>query len=636
MDNRLFGLNPAPWHASILAVHLLAVWLVFKIARRLTGDSTSALLAASLFALTPVHVAAVVWMAGAGFVFAAAFGLAAFYLIMPRAERSVGRWTAAIVLYACALLSHESAIAIPVLIACYAFLFYADDPDTADEFAPNRVSLWMRTRGAAVCSAPFFIELLLYLVTRKLVLGFFVNNPYDYANLLTNAQTILTVPWVLATYLTMLAMPWLTLPAHRVFPVSSALSPEFWAPLAGILLIAAASSLLAFRSPRRRLYLFCAAWIGVTLAPMMLLHSVYHLVQDYYLYLPSVGLSLLVGDLIAVIARKNPLARRLAFGGAAAILIVYAIALWRVQSYWHDDIAAARGFIEGFPESTAWQLTLGIYLEQSGDLAQAEQEVRTAIRLEPDKTGTTHPDPKALDQILGDFEAKRGDINEAEAQFRKSANEQYENDPHSSPAQGAFVEKIFDLYAKGLRDQASGLTAQAITEITEAIGMMSSYPSPAFGPLALRYVPLAQLYDAQGNSGQVQSLLKKMDSMPEGELAVRLARAAILLQHNDKPGAEQILLELAARYPMNPEVLIKLGNLQADLNQNEQALSSFQRISHWTGHPHLYVAIAKSLHALGRDREALDQCRLATALAGPHDLETRFACTEIRNSVENK
>jgi hypothetical protein len=76
--------------------------------------------------------------------------------------------------------------------------------------------------------------------------------------------------------------------------------------------------------------------------------------------------------------------------------------------------------------------------------------------------------------------------------------------------------------------------------------------------------------------------------------------------------------------------------LQADLNQNEQALSSFQRISHWTGHPHLYVAIAKSLHALGRDREALDQCRLATALAGPHDLETRFACTEIRNSVENK
>jgi protein O-mannosyl-transferase len=636
MDNRLFGLNPAPWHASILIVHLLAVWLVFKISRRLTGDPTSALVAASLFALTPVHVAAVVWMAGAGFVFATAFGLAAFYLIMPRTRPSIGSWAGAILLYACALLSHESAIAFPVLVACYAFLFYEDNPGTADAFAANRVSLLMRTRRAGIWSAPFFVELLLYLVARKLVLGFFVNNPYDYANLLTGAQTILSVPWVLATYLTMLAMPWLTLPAHRVFPVSSASSPEFWAPLAGIMLIAVASFLLAFRSSRSRFYLFCAAWIGVTLAPMLLLHSVYHLVQDYYLYLPSVGWSLLLGDLIAVVAQQNAFARRLALGCAAAILMVYAIALWRVQRYWHDDIAAARGFIQGFPESTAWHLTLAIYLEQSGDLATAEQEVRTTIRLEPDKTGTIHPDPKALDQILGDFMAKRGDIEDAEAQFRKSASEQYEDDPHSSPAQGSFVESIFDLYAKGLRDQASGLTTQATKEISEAVAMMSSYPSPAFGPLALRYVPLAQLYDAQGDHEQVQSILKKMDSMPEGELAVALARAEILLQHDDKRGAEQILLELADRYPMNPEVLIKLGNLQTNLNQNEQALNSYQRISHWTGHPHLYVAIAKSFHALGHDREALDQCRLALALAPAHDLETRFACTEIRNSVENK
>ena len=138
---------------------------------------------------------------------------------------------------------------------------------------------------------------------------------------MTSAQTVLTVPLVLATYLTDLAMPWLTLPNHRVIPVSSALSPEFWAPLTAISIIVAAFLALAMRSPRRRLYLFCAAWMGVTLAPMMLLHSLYHLVQDMYLYLPSVGWSVLVGDLIAVLAAKNALARRIALGGAAAMLI---------------------------------------------------------------------------------------------------------------------------------------------------------------------------------------------------------------------------------------------------------------------------------------------------------------------------
>ncbi len=67
-------------------MHLVAVWLVFKIARRLAGESTSALLAAALFALTPVHVAAVVWMAASCYVLGAALGLAAFYLILPRED----------------------------------------------------------------------------------------------------------------------------------------------------------------------------------------------------------------------------------------------------------------------------------------------------------------------------------------------------------------------------------------------------------------------------------------------------------------------------------------------------------------------------------------------------------------------
>ena len=138
-----------------------------------------------------------------------------------------------------------------------------------------------------------------------LVLGFFVSNPYDFANLLTNAQAVLTVPLVFATYLAILAIPTLTMPNHTVLPVSSPLSPEFWMPLAAITLILAAFLVLVLRSPRRRLYLFCGAWIGITLAPMLLLHSVYHMVQDYYLYLPSVGSSLLLGDLLAVLSREN-------------------------------------------------------------------------------------------------------------------------------------------------------------------------------------------------------------------------------------------------------------------------------------------------------------------------------------------
>ena len=629
VDYHLFGLNPAPWHASVVLVHLLAVWLVFKVCRRLADDSTSALLAAAAFALTPVHVAAVVWMAASGFVFATAFVLAAFYLIMPRAAGNPRNWTIAIALYACALLSHESAIAFPGLVACYAFLFVDAD----------RGSLWMRARRAVIWSVPFAIELILYMVTRRLVLGFFVSNPYDITNLLTGAQTILTVPLVLGTYLTDLALPWLTLPNHRVLPVSSLQAPAFWVPLAAIVMMVAGFLVIAVRSPRRRLYLFCGAWIGITLAPMMLLHSVYHLVQDYYLYLPSVGWCILVGDVIAVIARRNALARRIAFGGAVAVLIVYAVALWRVERFWHDDIAAARGYIEGSPESVSWHTTLATFLEQKGDLAGAESEARKALSFKPDQTGTIQPSYQELHGLIGELMARRGDIDGAEAEFRQSANDsanEDEDNAHIPAARRAYIKETYELYDKGLRDQASGRFDQALAEINEAIDRMKRLPAAEFGPVALRYVPVVALYDAKGDQAQVDSLLKQLDSMPEGELAVGLAQAKIRLQHSDKEGAARILGELAHRFQQTPEVLIRLGDVQADLKQNEQALASYQRANESAiGDPQLHVAMAKSLHAMGRDREALEQCRLAQAMA-PHDWQAQFACLQIKSEAESK
>jgi tetratricopeptide (TPR) repeat protein len=623
----LFGLNPAPWHASIVAVNLLATWLVFKIARRLTGESTPALLAASLFAVTPIHAAAVVWMAASGMVLSTTLSLVAFYLIMQRANGSVRNWAAAIACYAGALLCHESAIAFPAVVACYAFLFAESDRD----------SLWMRARRAVIWQAPFAFEVILYLVLRRLVLGFFVSNPYDYANLLTNAQDVLTVPLVLATYLAMLTMPWLTMPNHAVFPVSSVLSPEFWLPLATIVLLGATFLVIERRDPRRRLHLFCAAWIGVTLAPMMLLHSVYHLVQDFYLYLPSVGWCLLVADLIVVFARKNAFARRLAFGGGAAMLVICAMTLWRMEPFWHDDIAAAGGYVEGDPESTAWRVNLASSLEQAGDLTRAEEEMRTAIRLQPDITGTLHPGSRVLHRILGDLLVKSGDIGGAESEFRISASAPSdEGEPAISAARRDYIQNTLALYHRGVRDQEVGRTDQALSELTEGIAIMNSVPSRDFGPVAMRYIPLLQLYDSLGNSRQVESILKEVDSMPEGELAVGWALAEIRLQHSDKRGAEQILRKLADRYPDNDALLMKLGNLQADLKQNEQALDSYRRISHWLGHPNLYAARAKSLHALGRDHEALEQCELALASAPPNDRETQFVCLEIRNEAGNK
>ena len=632
INYHLFGLNPAPWHAANLAMYLIVVWLVFKIARRLAGDSTSALLATLLFALTPVHVAAVTWVCGSAFVIGTALGLGAFYLILPREDGSARNWAGAIALYAGALLCHESLTAFPALVACYAFLFVPDDFEAGKS---KLESLWARARRAVIWMAPFAAELLVYLIARRLLLGFFVNNPYYYINLLTDAQAILTIPSVLATYLTTMAMPWRTLPIHSAIPVSSPLEAEFWAPLAVILIAVAAFIVVETRDPRRRLHLFCAAWIALTFVPMVMLHSLPHLIQDYYLYLPSVGWCILLGDVIAVVARQNAGARRLVLAGTAAMIVVYAVVLWRIQPFWHDDISIARGYIQGDPESVAWHWNLATKLNQQGDLKGAEQEVRTALSLEPDRTGNIfHPNSDELHHSLGELLARRGDIDIAVQEMATSVTTPPDEDqahpprpPRPYDATGA------KLYNKGLDDERAGRNEQAANEMSKGLELMKRVPVPEYGPIAMRYIDLAVVYDSMGNQEQVEAVLKEMDSMPQGELAVGLARARIRMKHSDKAGAAAILIDLSERYPNSFPVLNPLGDLEFDLKRYDKALDYYRRASAgWYADARLYASMAKALQGMGRNHEALDQCRLAETMA-PRDLAVKFACTKIRDAV---
>ena len=491
----------------------------------------------------------------------------------------------------------------------------------------------MRVRRAVVITAPFAFELFLYMVTRKLVLGFFVKNPNDIDNLLTGAQAVLTVPAVLVAYLTVLAMPWLTIPNHRIFPVSSLASHDFWIPLIALALIISSFLIFATRSPARRLYLFCVAWIAITMIPMLMLQSVPHLVQDYCLYLPSVGWSILVGELVALMARRSALARGLAFGGAVAMLAVYSFALWRAQGFWHDDVAAATGYVEGFPESVRWRWALATYLDRDGDLAGSEKEIRAALSLEPDHTGIIHPHSNQLHHYLGELLARRGDIAGAVSEFGISIADPPDDDEDLHPTTAtASDHSDVSIYNRGVYDASTGHTDLAIGEITEALNTMQRDPVPDDVPIALRYVKLAELYDSQGNQAQVESLLKQLDSMSEGELAIGLARARICLNHADTECAQRNLRDLSNRYPTNAEVLIMLGDLEFRLKNYEQALDCYRRAGGgWFGDAKDHLSMAKSLNALGRSREARDQCSLARAL-DPRDRSIGFACAQIENN----
>jgi hypothetical protein len=303
VNYHLFGLNPAPWHATMVALHLVAVWLVFRIVALLTADRPTALLAALLFGLLPVHAEAVAWEPGVDLSLCATFELSAFYLFIRR-DSSRYRRPLSLLLYGLALFTHESAVAFPGLIALYTVLMKS--PAEA-----QRASA--RLRSALFRAMPFVAEVFRYLIARRLALGFLLTEP-SWVTHLSGAQLLMTLPRVIVAFAAVLVIPWLAGPYRGSLAVSSPLDSDFLLSV-GILIAIAVGLLLALRNSsiaRRRLYLFCTGWVAIAMAPMMNLRLFFEeaFVQDRYLYLASAGWCLMVADLAVRIAYRG--ARKMA------------------------------------------------------------------------------------------------------------------------------------------------------------------------------------------------------------------------------------------------------------------------------------------------------------------------------------
>lgn len=390
LNYHLFGPNPAGWHAMMIAVHLVAVGLMFVLAREFIAGRVGAVIAATLFGLLPIHAQAIAWPSAIPLPMSAVFEMAAMLFFIRRAQRPARYLTLALVFFAASLLSHESSIVFPFILIAYAFLLEPMHEDAGDAADPLHDRILDRIWRSAIVAAPFFAEVLVYLAIRSWELGFI--SRANRTNHMPLAEKLLTVPGVLANYLILLLAPWRAGPAHPVLPANSALAPQFYLPLLGLAATLTAVAILIGRSPHRRLYFFCAAWILIPIVPVLNLGALspLALVEDRYLYLPSVGWCIFLGSVTARLLETRAQYSRYVAVAVGALAIAYGASLWRVEHYWHDEIALFSGCIEMSPDSTLCHGRLAMAYEEAGNWNGAAIELDIAERLYPDDGGTLY------------------------------------------------------------------------------------------------------------------------------------------------------------------------------------------------------------------------------------------------------
>ncbi|MEW6735599.1 MAG: tetratricopeptide repeat protein [Acidobacteriota bacterium] len=436
-----FGLNAQYWHLAYVVMFCLIVVLVYLIIKRISNHQAVAAIAALLFAVHPIHSEAVAWLNG-GEVLQAVFLLGGFALyFQARVEDQIRKrrifFLGSLVLVAAAMLSKETALCFPILVAAYHFI-------------NSQEGFWRRTWLATCAAIPFLL----------VVVGYFVLRYFAYGGSLRVTggmplkTTLLTIPQVALQYFRLLILPLDLNIVYNVPLVESASNANFWAPL--LLFIGVAVLVCLYMPPTLR-YVFI--WMAVTLLPALNIGLFIPelMIQDRYAFLPSLGFCAALAMGLSVLLERINRPTLLKPGLLIATLLVVAILLGltiRQNSFWQSDetIFARAAAIN--PNSAFVQCNYGWSLYYEGKLEEAAQYFTRHFQQSNGKSGCS-----CLG--LGKYYYDRKDYNQA-IQFYQRAIELGEGDVNM---------QIFTNLAQAYID--NGQREQAIALLNRTL---ASYP----------------------------------------------------------------------------------------------------------------------------------------------------------------
>ena len=148
-------------------------------------------------------------------------------------------------------------------------------------------------------------------------------------------------------------------------------------------MMAAAAFIFAWRSSNRHIYMFCAIWRVLTMAPALNLNSLWWLAEDRYLYAPSFGWSLALALAAFELAASGSRSRKAVGAAIAAILALYIVSTMTTEHYWHDDVTFFQRCVEVAPRFADYRLKLAYALNEAGDREGAVQVLMAGRRSTP-------------------------------------------------------------------------------------------------------------------------------------------------------------------------------------------------------------------------------------------------------------
>jgi len=424
LDCQLFGLNAGAHHLVNVGLHLASTLALFIALVRMTRRPWRSALVAGIFAVHPLHVESVAWIAERKDVLSTFFGTLTllFYARYAQAP-TVWRYALVVLALGLGLMAKSMLVTIPFVLLLL-------------DIWPLRRLRWPPSWKTL---KPLLTEkvILFAMVAAVSVLTFVAQHRGGAVSGLTRLPFSDRLATAVIAYVSYIGKTFWPVKLAVLYPYRPRAALNVFAALA-VLLIA---TIGAFAWAKKRPYCL-AGWLwylGMLVPVIGLVQVGAQSMADRYTYLPLVGLSLAFVWFAADLLESRSFLKRPAAVVACAVLAALGLRCCRQASYWKSSQTLFERALVVTDRNYFMHKSLGVVFDHEGKLEKAKEEYRKALAIRPD-CAEAH---NGLGLIL-DREGKSG---EAMAHYEKAL-----------ASQGDFAEAHNNLGAlldrEGRRDEA--------------------------------------------------------------------------------------------------------------------------------------------------------------------------------------
>jgi protein O-mannosyl-transferase len=408
LDIQLFGPRPGALHVINVMLHALNTVLLFIILARMTGAQWRSAFVAALFAIHPLHVESVAWIAERKDVLSVFFGLLTIWAYLRYADQpSLTRYAWIVILFVFSLLSKPMLVTMPFVLL---LLDYWPLGRMAGRPQPVHGPVTARKQASLTWLIAEKIPLLALSTASSIVTVLAQKRGHAIADLSLS----------LGLRFANAAVGYVRYLGKTFWPVSLSVFYPHPGPSLTAWQTASAVCLLILITALVLLRLRQSPWLGVgwfwfvgTLVPVIGLMQVgAQAIADRYTYFPLIGVFLMVAWETPELLKGLRIGPR-ALGAAFMLVIVLLAGLtWRQLGFWKNDETLFRHANKVTKDNCVAKASLAEALLRKGELEDAYGLFQKTLQLCPNDQQSWYN--------LGLLQKNRGELPEAEYALREA------------------------------------------------------------------------------------------------------------------------------------------------------------------------------------------------------------------------